>query len=52
MAELVTLGEQHLDRQPPTVATQATTWLVATHVHVKLQQGGLGMHLAVKVCYY
>ena len=25
MAKLVTLLEQHLDRQPPTVAVQATT---------------------------
>ena len=26
MAVLLTVLEQHLDRQPPTVVTQATTW--------------------------
>ena len=50
MAKLVTLMEQQLDRQPPTVVTQATTWWEAVLVHVKLQDSGLGMHLSVKVC--
>ena len=30
MADLVILGEQHLDREPPTVVTQATAWWEAT----------------------
>ena len=41
MARLVTLGEPHLDREPPTVATQATTWSEATLALVKLQAVGL-----------
>ena len=52
MAELVTLLEQHLDGQPPTVAIQATTWWVAVLAHVKLQDCGLGVHLPVKVNYF
>jgi len=36
MAELVTLLEQHLDGQPPTVVTQATTWWETVLAHVKL----------------
>ena len=49
MARLVIL-EQHIDRQPPTVVTQATTWLEAVLALVKLQEYGLVVHLAVKVC--
>ena len=45
MAKLVTLLEQHLDRQPPTVVTQATTWWETILAHVKLQESGLGVHL-------
>ena len=52
MARLITLLEQHLDRQPPTVVTQATTWLEMVLALVKLQEIGLGGHLPVKVCYY
>ena len=53
MAKLVTLVEQHLDKQLPTVAIQATSWWEAVHAHVKLQECGLGMHLPVKVgCLY
>ena len=48
-AELVTLVEQHLDRQPPTVVIQDMTWWETTLAHVKLQEGGLGVHLPVKV---
>ena len=50
MAKLVTLMEQHLDRQPPTVVIQATTWWETVIVHVKLQECGLEVHLPVKVC--
>ena len=49
MAKLVTLVEQHLDRQPPTVAVQTTTWWEAALAHVKLQACGLGVHLLVTV---
>ena len=52
MAELVTLVEQHLDGQPPTIVIQATTWWVAVLAFVKLQEYGLGVHLPVKVCCY
>ena len=51
MAELVTL-EQHMDRELPTVATQATTEWVAVLALVYLQEGGLGVHLHVHVCCY
>ena len=51
MVKLVTLLEQHLDRQPPTVVTQATTWWETILAHVKLQEHGLEVHLPVKVCY-
>ena len=51
MAELVTL-EQHMDRELPTVATQATTKWEAVLAHVYLQEGGLGVHLHVYVCCY
>ena len=49
MAKLILL-EQHLDRQSPTVVTQATTWWETVLVHVKLQDGGMGVPLLVKVC--
>ena len=52
MAVLLTLLEQHLDRQPPTVVTQATTWWETVLALVKLQEIGLGVHLPVEVCYY
>ena len=47
MAVLLTLLEQHLDRQPPTVVTQATTWWETVLALVKLQESGLGVHLHV-----
>ena len=49
---LITLLEQHLNRQPPTVVTQATTWRETVLALVKLQEIGLGVHQPVKVCYY
>ena len=52
MAVLTTLLEQQLDRQPPTVVTQATTWWDPVLALVKLQEIGLGVHLPVEVCYY
>ena len=52
MAVLITLLEQLMDRQPPTVVTQATTWWETVLTLVKLQEIGLGVHLPVKVCYY
>ena len=52
MGVLITLLEQHLDRQPPTVVTQATTWWETIVALVKLQEIGLGGHLPVEVCYY
>ena len=48
MAKLVTLLEQHLDRQPPTVVIRVTTWREKV-AHVKLQECGLGMNLRAKV---
>ena len=50
MAVLLTLLEQHLDRQPPTVVTQATTWWETVLALVKLQECGLAVYLLVKVC--
>ena len=50
MAKLVTLLEQHLDRQLPTVVIQATTWWETVFAHVKLQENGLGVPLLVNVC--
>ena len=50
MAKLVTLEEQHTDRQPPTVAIGGTTWLETEIAPVKLQEGGLGVNLSVRVC--
>ena len=52
MAKLISPLEQHLDRQPPTVVTQATTWWETVLAHVKLQESGLGVPLPVKVCFY
>ena len=49
MAELVTLLEQHMDKEQPTVAIQATTWWEAVLALVKLLECGLGVHLPVKV---
>ena len=52
MVELVTLVEQHMEREPTTTAIQATTEWGAVLVHVYLQEGGLGVHLPVNVnCY-
>ena len=52
MARLVTLLEQPLDRQPPTVVTQATTWWETLIALVKLQECGLEVNLPVNVCCY
>ena len=44
------MEEQHLDRQPPTVVMQATTWWGTVLAHVK--EYGLGVNLHVRVrCY-
>ena len=51
MAVLITLLEQHWDRQPPTVVTQATAWWETVLALVKLQEIGLGVNQPVKVCY-
>ena len=51
MAELVILL-QRMDRQLPTVVTQATTWWETVLTHVKLQEAGLVVHLPVDVCCY
>ena len=50
MARLISLLEQHLDRQPPTLVTQATTWWETVLTLVKLQESGLGVYQLVKVC--
>ena len=52
MAKLVTVVGQHLDIQPTTVVTQATTWWEVVLTHVKLQECGLGVYLPVNVRYY
>ena len=52
MARLVTLLEQPLDRQPPTVVTQATTWWETVIALVKLQECGLEVNLPVNVGYF
>ena len=49
MAGLVTVLEQHLDREPPTVVIQATAWWGAVLAYAKLQECGLGVHLPVNV---
>ena len=51
MAVLVTIVEQHLDRQLHTVVIPATSWWAAVLEHVKLLEGGLEVHLPVHVCY-
>ena len=51
MAKSITLLEQHLGRQPPTVVIRATTWWEAVHAHVKLQECGLGVIQLVEVCW-
>ena len=50
MAKLVRLLEQHINRQPPTVVIQATTWWETALVYVMPQECGLGVNLPVKVC--
>ena len=51
MAKLVTLLEQHLEGQPPTVVTRYTYWWEAQLALVKLQECGLGTHLpVVSIC--
>ena len=43
--------KQHLDRQPPTVVTQATIWWETELALVKQKEVGLGVHLLVKVLF-
>ena len=50
MAGLVTLVEQHMDRELPMVAIQATTSWEAVLALVNPLEDGLGVHLTVKVC--
>ena len=50
MAKWIILLEQHLDRLPPTVVIQATTWWETALAHVKLMECGRGVHLPVRVC--
>ena len=50
MAKLLTLEEQGLGRQPPTVVILATTWWETAIAHVKLQACGLGVNPPVRVC--
>ena len=52
MAKLITLLEQHLDRQPPTIVIQAITWLETVLVLVNLLECGVGVNLPVKVYWY
>ena len=52
MAMLLTLLEQHLDRQQPTVVILATIWWETVFAHVKLMECGLGVSLPVRVCCY
>ena len=49
MAGLVTLLEQHMEREPTTTAIQATTEWEAVLALVYLQEDGLGVHLSVDV---
>ena len=49
MAELVTLVEQHMERQLPTVAVQAMIWWELVFALVNLQECGLAVHLPVEV---
>jgi len=39
-----------MDRQPPTDVLRAITWWAAVLEDVTLQEGGLEVHLPVKVC--
>ena len=50
MARLITLLEQHSERMPPTVVTQAMTWWETVLALVKQKEIGLGVNLPVKVC--
>ena len=50
MAVLLTVVEQHSDIQPPTAVMQGTAWWETALAHVKLQEGGLEVHLPVNVC--
>ena len=52
MAVLVTVVEQHSDRQLRTVVTQATSWWEVVLERVKLLEGGLEVHLPVHVSCY
>ena len=52
MAKLVTVVGQHLNIQPPTVVIRAMSWWETVIAHVRLQEGGLGVHLPVDVCCY
>ena len=49
MAVLLTMLEQPLDGQLPTVVVQNTNWWEVVIAHVKQQECGLGMHPPVKV---
>ena len=49
MARLVTLLEQHLDRQQPTLVTEASIWWETVLAYAKLQSG-LEANLPVNVC--
>ena len=49
MVKLITLLEQHLDRQPLTFVIQASTWWETAIVYVKLQEYGLEVHLPARV---
>ena len=49
MAELVTLLEQHMEKQLPTGVIQATAWWEVVLAVVNLHEDGLGVHLPVKV---
>ena len=49
MAKLLTLLEQYLDGQQPTVVIQAIIWWEAVTALVKLRECGLRVHLPVKV---
>ena len=52
MAKLVTLLEQLLDRRPPIVVIQGTTWWETAIIHAELQECGLVVYLPVRVCCY
>ena len=49
MAGLVTLLEQHIQREPTTTAIQATTEWEAVVALVNPLEDGLGVHLSVDV---